>query len=396
MFLFNITTDDLEDSPEDPGNDTASFDPPSTPDAGEDFVHSTPVRLEPDLPSQESPESPDVSGVFYPGEGVDFYFLPNARNVRRRIQDQVVEVPQIVEVPAESHHRTQARWKDKPVEIFKYVDDGLIVDKVNMDTGVSLLAPEGKKEKRMKHAAASQNSFRTITTNATRKGMKVNTLKTNLLCIDDSMSYVPEVYIEDGDGNEIREGNGLKLLGFHFSTDATVNKHVEVIRKKMRRRYWVLYNLQSHGFTEDELIAVYKSVLRPIVEYLAAVYHSMLTDELDEIVERMQSHALRIIYGWGVSARKMREKSGLPTLRERRIELTDKFARKCLKNPRFARWFPSRDIARSTRTSNQCPFLETTARCERLRNSPVHYMRRRLNGKPGKTYGSRNKEYRED
>ena len=38
-------------------------------------------------------------------------------------------------------------------------------------------------------------------------------------------------------------------------------------------------------------------------------------------------------------------------------------------------------------------YQETFARTDRLRNSPVHYMRRRLNGKEGRTYGERTRRY---
>lgn len=36
------------------------------------------------------------------------------------------------------------------------------------------------------------------------------------------------------------------------------------------------------------------------------------------------------------------------------------------------------------------------AKTDSLKNSPLFYMRRRLNGKPGKEYGERNRTYREN
>ena len=122
------------------------------------------------------------------------------------------------------------------------------------------------------------------------------------------------------------------------------------------------------------------------------MFHSQLNDEQDEILERQQNHALKLIYGTGISAGKMREMAGIPTLRQRRIDLSDKFAAKALKNPRFAHWFPHK-AGRQTRTSMK--YEECYARCDRLKNSPLFYMRRRLNGKPGKTYGLRNQFWRE-
>ena len=70
-----------------------------------------------------------------------------------------------------------------------------------------------------------------------------------------------------------------------------------------------------------------------------------------------------------------------------------KFAAKAAANPRFEFWFPPR-VVRSGRRGKE--FHEFPARTDRLFNSPLYYYRRRLNGKPGKTYGERNRRYRED
>lgn len=119
------------------------------------------------------------------------------------------------------------------------------------------------------------------------------------------------------------------------------------------------------------------------------MYHSSLTDKQDEAIDNLQNSALKMIYGTGISARKMRAMSGLSTLRARREALCDKFANKCAAMPLFADWFLPKTGRISARVRQKAaePFLETTVRCERLRNSPLHYFRRRLNGKPGKTYG---------
>ena len=82
------------------------------------------------------------------------------------------------------------------------------------------------------------------------------------------------------------------------------------------------------------------------------------------------------------------------TLRERRVAACDKIAAKCLSVPRFAVWFPVKEPVRAESRNRDCIYLEEFARCNRLRDSPLFYMRRRMNGKEGKVYGERNKEYR--
>ena len=72
----------------------------------------------------------------------------------------------------------------------------------------------------------------------------------------------------------------------------------------------------------------------------------------------------------------------------------NKFAFKCANDPAFEHWFPKKNTGRVTRSKEI--YLEEQARSERLKNSPIYYFRRILNGKIGKTYGSRNRMYRED
>ena len=155
---------------------------------------------------------------------------------------------------------------------------------------------------------------------------------------------------------------------------------------------WILRHLGQAGFSQEELAKVYKSVIRPTLDYCSVVYHSILTDEQDQVVERLQSQALKSIYGYRASYAEMRERADVTTLRARRIEQCDRFAEKSRMNPCFEHWFPER-AGRQGRHAEQ--YQEFTARTDRLNNSPLYYYRRRLNGKPGKLYGERNRKYRD-
>ena len=130
-----------------------------------------------------------------------------------------------------------------------------------------------------------------------------------------------------------------------------VGAHVEALRKRFRQKYWVLFHLKRFGFSQQELCKVYRTVIRPVADYCCVVYNSFLTDKQDEILDQCQAHALRCIFGKDFSYQKMREMASVPTLRQRRRDLSDKFAAKCLANPRFSSWFPLREYSRSTRHS---------------------------------------------
>lgn len=380
VFLFNCTTDDLED----------------------DFLASQGQEAEPALrrdPSGGESEEEEEAGPLPPitsTPGKTEPFEPDASPLgtgKYRIRDmQVVFEPRTKNIPIEYSCEGMIEYDPvKHVVIMKYVDDNVSVECLNM-SDIPTTVESGKVVK-IKQAAGIQNAFRSVVGNALKKGMAVNNKKTCILCVSDNLSFLPKTFIYDRDGEKIESTDKMRVLGFDFTNRPTVTAQVDSIRRRIRQRYWILRLLKRLGFNESELLSVYRSIVVPVADYTDVVYHSMMTDEQDEFLENSQVGALRCIYGYGISGRKMREKASLKTLRQRRIEHCDNFANKCLTN-KFERWFPRRNNRRSGRHSEQ-NYEEFYARCDRLRFSPLFYMRRRLNGKQGKTYGERYRIYRE-
>ena len=277
--------------------------------------------------------------------------------------------------------------------LLRYIDDGFGVTRVNFENSIGMTV--NGVTYRIKHAIQAQNIFRHIVKKAEEIGMKVNSGKTGMICISDALAYEADAFMLDADNNRIGCQKSIKALGMCFSNRPDMGAQVESIKKKIQSRYWMLRNLKKSGFTESELVKVYTTMIRPVAEYGAVVFHSSLTDQQDELLDSLQNNALKCVYGPGLSGRKMRELSGLSTLRDRREAMCDKFAKKCVANPVFAKWFPLKTSRTSARHVKQGEiYLEKKARCSRLQNSPFYYFRRRLNGKVGKTYGKRNKQYR--
>ena len=299
-----------------------------------------------------------------------------------------------VELPHERNDRTEAKWKQTLALLLRYIDDGFSLSKINFENSYGFTVTGILH--RVKHAVQSQNVFRHLVRRAEDIGMVVNAKKTTMVCVSDASSFRADAFIYDADQDRLGCQDSFKALGMWFSNKPDVSAQVEAVRRGVRSRLWTLRNLKNSGFTEEELVRVYTTMIRPVADYAAVVYHSSLSDEQDELLENLQNAALKMIYGPGISARKMRSKSGLTTLRKRRENLCDKFVDKCVGMPLFADWFPLKSSRSSSRLANKEKYLETTARCERLRNSPMHYFRRRLNEKPGKTYGKRYGCYRED
>ena len=155
--------------------------------------------------------------------------------------------------------------------------------------------------------------------------MKVNQAKTSMICMSGAQSYRARSYQECAGGDRVESGSTMKILGFHLSSRPTMHTQVAALSKKVRTKYWVLYHLRKAGFSEKELATVYRTCILPILDYCSVVYHSLLTDEQDQAIERLQSSALRCIYGYEMSYMKMRELAKVKTLRQRRIDACDKF-----------------------------------------------------------------------
>ena len=277
-----------------------------------------------------------------------------------------------VRVPREYDRPGFKAWESFLLSVLKYVDDNIIHEKLCMD---SLIIDENG-EKRAR-AARSQNLFRQITRIAELLGMRVNSDKTMLLCISDSRTYKAAAYIEDAEGVEISSSDKLKILGLHFSSKPDMSEQVEAICRKFRARIWTLRHLHHRGFSEADLLKVYKSTILPCHDYCSNVFHSSLTLSQSVVLERLQAKALKAIYGFDPSYTELVEKAGLTTLRARRQQRELAFARKCASSERFGTWFPTRIAARETRDG--LVYEEKYARTHRCYNSPIFSMRRRLN-----------------
>ena len=400
-FMFIITTDNLEDDHNAIGYERTAIaeaeDEQESPDCPSDASSSSDSDQD---PAVSTPRVTENEPVFEPGitpfrkGSSNFVFLDKARNVRRAIGLDVTQLRDRT-LPPEPNHWTDAIWKARRTGVHKFVDDNILDTKINMDTAEDEVAVDGTRTK-TKHAVDTQNVFKRTIRNAELIGMRVNTAKTNLLCVSDSLTFKAQARITAGDGSVLTsEGSKeLKLLGFRFGNRPNCTNHIEAVKKSFRGRYWMLIHMKQNHFTEKELLKAYTVIVRPVAEYCSVVYHPMITDQQDEQIERLQATALRYIYGYGPSYAKMREMSGLDTLRARRIDACDKFAMKCAESDRFSHWFPLNNTTRRSR--HTLPYKEEYARCDRLKNSPLFYMRRRLNGKEGKAYGQRNKKYRDN
>ena len=168
------------------------------------------------------------------------------------------------------------------------------------------------------------------------------------------------------------------LLGFKFGNKPTVAAHVDFIISKFNSRSWLIRHLKQAGVPDQDLVKIFATVIRPVIEYAVPVYHPLLTEDQKSLIESLQRRILKIIYGYKTSYARALESSGLPSLEDRRREIVEKFVLKIKMNPNFGHWIPThRPYVYNMRNVQR--YQEETAHTERLYKSPIFTFRRLLN-----------------
>lgn len=178
----------------------------------------------------------------------------------------------------------------------KFVDDQVSNEKLNMRDQPSYI--ENDKEFKNARARESERLFRHIEENATKQGLIVNSKKTAMIVVSGANSFKARAHLYNTAGGRVDSTQEMKLLGFTFNSKADVWSQINALVKKFRNKMWTLRDLRKAGFNEQKLMRVYKSSIRPIVEYSSVVYHSMLSKDQAEYLEKQQVNALKNIFGY--------------------------------------------------------------------------------------------------
>ena len=257
-----------------------------------------------------------------------------------------------------------------------YIDDFNVIE--SLDERLKVTHHTTGRTKSKLEAAKSGQVFDELGQASGELGMKINPLKTQLLCISSAASTTTSSYIRHT-GGKIESNDELKILGFWFDKNGTVKLHVTKMLDKARSRTWSLRKLRRSGLSQEDLIKVYTTYIRPILDYAAPSYHSQLTAELASEIERFQAYAMRVIFGPLVAYHTLIDNRKIELHEHRRKRLFEKFAQKAAANKNFAtKWFePNHDPEHNLRRQEKyrVPF----ARTERYRNSPLLAMTKYLN-----------------
>ena len=137
----------------------------------------------------------------------------------------------------------------------------------------------------------------------------------------------------------------MEILGTWISEDLTWTKNCQEICKKAYSRLSIITKLKYVGVGLEDLIDIYVKFIRSITEYCAVSFHSSLTQEQSNKLEKIQKTCLRVILGdMYTDYNSALLMCGLETLSDRRNKRCLEFSLKSLKHPRNSRLFPRNPV----------------------------------------------------
>ena len=119
--------------------------------------------------------------------------------------------------------------------------------------------------------------------------------------------------------------SSYKYLGVHISSDLSWSQHTQHVCMKAKKMIGLLYRNYYQHLPDTMLLQLYKSLVRPHLEYAAAIWSpSSQSDKL--LLEKVQKFALRMVTKcWDLSYIDLLDKTGVLSLEKRR-----EVARLCL------------------------------------------------------------------
>ena len=162
-----------------------------------------------------------------------------------------------------------------------------------------------------------------------------------------------------------------KLLGVTISSDMCWQTHVEDMVLKGSRALYMLYIMKRFRPPLEQMVKVYITYIRPLLEYCAPVFHASLTAQQAEKLERVQKRALKIIAGYDKSYQQILRQLNLDTLADRRQMICLRFGKQILNSNVHRDLLPKLRGSISGKRTRRRDTLETFRCGARLRKSSI-------------------------
>ena len=170
-------------------------------------------------------------------------------------------------------------------------------------------------------------------------------------------------------------GNHLSLCFLDFSK---AFDRINIIKKASKRLH-ILRILKRASVPPQDLLVIYASLVRSVLEYCCPVWHNNLPQYLSDLVERVQKRAFRIILPNTTYSEALAELKSM-SLSETRDELCKKTIKKIVKGTSLSHLLPTTRVCahgRDLRNGNNRSSF--SCRTNRFKNSFFPSMINHLN-----------------
>ena len=271
---------------------------------------------------------------------------------------------------------------------FKFIDDLTVLEKINL-LSIGLTSYNFKNHVPSDIPTSglyipaknleSQNHLDSISAWTKDNKMELNKKKSKAMVFNytRNFQFSSRAQIEDEIIEIITE---TKLLGVIVTDDLKWDKNTLYLTRRANARMRLLHKLAEFSVPVEELVLIYTLFIRSILEQSCQVWHSSLSRENEQDLERVQKSALKIIlkeeYQDYENALKI---TGLELLSARRSDLCLRFAQGCLEKEELKSMFPLNPNQSNMTTRKREKFLVTPSNTERLKKSAIPFMQRQLN-----------------
>ena len=271
---------------------------------------------------------------------------------------------------------------------FKFMDDLTLLEMINLlDVGLAshnLKAqvpsniPQHNQFIKSEHLKTT-DYIKDINSWTEKNLMKLNEKKTKQIIFNFNRDkqFITEVRLKNEPLEVVDE---VKLLGVVIDSDLKWDKNTSYLVKKANKKMRMLHLASKFTKNREHLKQIYKTFVRSNLEFSSNVWHSSLTKENRQDLERVQKAALKVIlkeeYDCYENALKITK---IESLDDRREAMTLKFAKKCLNNENYSKLFPLNRIKHGMIMRYPMKYAVKRANTERLKRSSIPYMQKLLN-----------------
>ena len=174
--------------------------------------------------------------------------------------------------------------------------------------------------------------------------------------------------------------DSTRLLGTIISNDLSWDQNISKIVKNANARMELVRRVASFGTPVEDIKNIYILFVRSILEQSATVWHSSLTQENINDLERVQKSAIQVILQENYSSYKQGlAQLNIESLASRREQLCLNFAQKCVKSEKLKHMFPLNEKSHEMKTRHEGQYKVQFANTERFQKSSIIYMQNLLN-----------------